>query len=126
MRALQGRIVPWSYGFCKCVLPNGETTFGHVMEVIDGPTASTTTADGLGLDDVGVFNLADPLATAVHEMHECGVAHRDIKEDNVIIHHNPSNRDCNVVLLDFSLCMTLGPPSMHKLVAKWDMDIFGI
>ncbi|KAF8510309.1 hypothetical protein JB92DRAFT_2940891, partial [Gautieria morchelliformis] len=132
MRALQGkfvtlratccnsRIVPWSYGFCKCVLPNGETTFGHVMEVIDGPTASTTTADGLGLDDVGVFNLADALATAVHEMHECGVAHRDIKEDNVIIHHNPSNQVGNVVLLDFSLCTTLGPlQCMSWWVPSW-------
>ncbi|KAF8530718.1 hypothetical protein JB92DRAFT_2857508, partial [Gautieria morchelliformis] len=122
MRALQGRTVPWSYGFCKCVLPNGETTFGHVMEVIDGPTASTTTANELGLDDVGVFNLADALATAVHEMHECGVAHRDIKGDNVIIHHNPSNQAGNVVLLDFSLCTTLGPPSMHKLAAMGDME----
>ncbi|KAF8519259.1 hypothetical protein JB92DRAFT_2009118 [Gautieria morchelliformis] len=121
MRALQGRTVPWSYRFCKCVLPNGETTFGHVMEVIDGPTASTTTADELGLDDVGVFNLADALATAVHEMHECGVAHRDIKADNVIIHHNPSNQDGNVVLLDLSLCEALGSPLMRKLADRWDM-----
>ncbi|KAF8530740.1 hypothetical protein JB92DRAFT_458019 [Gautieria morchelliformis] len=93
MRALQGRSVPWSYGFCKCVLPNGEATFGHVMEVIDGPTASTMTADELGLDEVGVFNLADALAMAVHEMHDCGVVHDDIKGHNVIIHHNPSNQD---------------------------------
>jgi hypothetical protein len=72
MTGCAGRTVPWSYGFCKvfavpsscathkssqCVLPNGETTFGHVMEVIDGPTASTATADELGLDEVGVFNL---------------------------------------------------------------------
>jgi serine/threonine protein kinase len=64
---------------------------------------------------------ADALAAAVHEMHECGVAHKDIKGDNVIIHYNTSNKDCNVVLLDFSLCTTLGPPSMHKLVAMWDM-----
>jgi serine/threonine protein kinase len=41
----------------QCVLPNGEATFGHVMEMIDGPTASETTADELGLDEVGVFNL---------------------------------------------------------------------
>jgi serine/threonine protein kinase len=154
MTGFAGRTVPWSYGFCKvfivpsscathkssqCVLPNGEPTFGHIMEVIDGSTASTTTADELGLDEVGVFNLvqrfcllhllctdgftseADALATAVHQMNECGVAHSDIKADNVIIHHNPSNQDCNPVLLDFSLCATLGSPSMQAHVALQDM-----
>ncbi|KAF8484077.1 hypothetical protein JB92DRAFT_3031708 [Gautieria morchelliformis] len=121
MRALQGRTVPWSYGFCKCLLPNGEATFGHVMEVIEGPTASTTTPDELGLDEVGIFNLGDAVATALHEMHECGVLHNDIKGDNVIIHHNPSNQDCNVVLLDFALCTTLGPPSEQTEVASEDM-----
>ncbi|KAF8530723.1 hypothetical protein JB92DRAFT_2857546 [Gautieria morchelliformis] len=128
MRALQGRSVPWSYGFCKCLLPNGQATFGHVMEVIDGPTASTMTADQLGLDEVGIFNLGDALAAALHEMHECGVIHDDIKGDNVIIHHNPSNHDCNVVLLDFALCTTLGPPSEQTEIALGDMasatDVF--
>ncbi|KAF8530742.1 hypothetical protein JB92DRAFT_2857718 [Gautieria morchelliformis] len=121
MRALQGRTVPWSYGFCKCLLPNGEATFGHVMEVIEGPTASTTTADELGLDEVGIFNLGDALATALHEIHECGVLHNDVKEDNVIIHHNSSNQDCNVVLLDFALCTTLGPPPEQMEVVFQDM-----
>jgi hypothetical protein len=35
----------------------GQTTFVHVMDVIDGPTASKATADELGIDEVGVFNL---------------------------------------------------------------------
>ncbi|KAF8530721.1 hypothetical protein JB92DRAFT_456204 [Gautieria morchelliformis] len=48
MRPLQGRTVPLSYGFCKCLLPNGEATFEHVTEVLEGPTASTATPSELG------------------------------------------------------------------------------
>ncbi|KAF8530738.1 hypothetical protein JB92DRAFT_457454 [Gautieria morchelliformis] len=54
-------------------------------------------------------------------MHECGVLHNDMKGDNVIIHYNPSSQDCNVVLLDFALCTTLGPPSEQTAVAAQDM-----
>ncbi|KAF8514519.1 hypothetical protein JB92DRAFT_2919093 [Gautieria morchelliformis] len=35
---------------CKCVLQNGEWMFGHVMELVDGPTVDMKTADELGLD----------------------------------------------------------------------------
>ncbi|KAF8519260.1 hypothetical protein JB92DRAFT_2899137, partial [Gautieria morchelliformis] len=121
MRALQGCSVPWSYGFCKCLLPNGEATFGYIMEVIEGPTASMATPSELGLDEGGVLNLADAVATALHDMHGCGVVHNDIKGDNLIIHHNPSNQDCNVILLDFALCRTFGPPSERTEVALEDM-----
>ncbi|KAF8504255.1 hypothetical protein JB92DRAFT_2967740, partial [Gautieria morchelliformis] len=103
MRALQGRGVPWSYGFCKCVLPNGEWMFGHVMEFVDGPTLDMKTADELGLDDAGIFNLADSLCLTIYEMHECGIIHKDIKEDNVIILFDPSNQHCDAMLLDFAI-----------------------
>jgi serine/threonine protein kinase len=57
-------------------------------------------------------------------MHECGVAHSDIKadNDNVIIHRNPSSQDSNVVLLDYSLCVTtFRISSMQAHIALEDM-----
>ncbi|KAF8511606.1 hypothetical protein JB92DRAFT_2933731 [Gautieria morchelliformis] len=121
MRALQGCTVPWSYGFCKCVLPTGETTFGHVMELIDGPTTCAMTADELGLNETGIFNFGDALGMAVHKMHQCGVGHGDLKGDNVIIYFNSSNQECDVVLLDFALCMALEPPTHQALIVEWDI-----
>ncbi|KAF8504258.1 hypothetical protein JB92DRAFT_2967758 [Gautieria morchelliformis] len=125
MRALHGRGVPWSYGFCKCVLPNGEWTFGHVMELVNGPTLDMKTADELGLDDTGIFNLADSLFLTIYEMHECGIIHKDIKEDNVIILFDPSNQHCDAVLLDFAMCTTLGPPSRMKMMIQMEIKHIG-
>jgi hypothetical protein len=51
------------------------------------------------------------------------VARRDMKGDNVVIHRNHSNQDCDAVLLEFSLDTRLGPPSMHKLVAMWLLPV---
>ncbi|KAF8506443.1 hypothetical protein JB92DRAFT_2962039, partial [Gautieria morchelliformis] len=127
MRALQGkfftfrRTVPWSYGFCKGVLPTGETIFGHVMELISGPTTCAMTADELGLNETGIFNFGDALGMAIHKMHQCGVGHGDLKGDNVIIYFNSANQECDVVLLDFALCMAFEPPTDQALIVKWDI-----
>ncbi|KAF8511593.1 hypothetical protein JB92DRAFT_2933600 [Gautieria morchelliformis] len=96
----------------QCVLPTGETTFGHVMELIDGPTTCAVTADELGLNETGIFNFGDALAMAIHKMHQCGVGHGDLKGDNVIIYFNSSNQECDVVLLDFALCTAPEPSSL--------------
>ncbi|KAF8497702.1 hypothetical protein JB92DRAFT_3146626 [Gautieria morchelliformis] len=126
MRPLQGRGVPWSYGFCKCVLPNGERMFGHVMEFVDGPTVDMKTADELGLDDTGIFNLADSLLMTMYEMHECGIIHADVKEDNVIILFDPSNQHCDGVLLDFAVCTAPGAPFWTKLMIQSNVLCIGV
>jgi RIO-like serine/threonine protein kinase len=110
------------------------------MEFVVGPTVGMKTADELGLDDTGIFNLvkyiwlcplnctdiipsqADSLFLAIHEMHECGITHKDLKEDNVIILFDPSNQHCDCVLLDFAMCAALGSPSRKKMMTQSDID----
>ena len=41
----------------QCLLPNGETTLGHVMELIEGLPGTRKSADELRLDETGLFNL---------------------------------------------------------------------
>jgi tRNA A-37 threonylcarbamoyl transferase component Bud32 len=59
---------------------------------------------------------------AIYNMHQCGVGHGDLKGDNVIIHFNPSNQDCDAVLIDFALCEALGPPSNQGPTVELDMS----
>jgi serine/threonine protein kinase len=110
------------------------------MEFVDGPTVGMKTADELGLDDTGIFNLveyiwlrplnctdntppqADSLFLTIYEMHECGIIHNDIKEDNVIILFDPSNQHCVGVLLDFAMCTALESPSSAKVMIELDIE----
>ena len=71
----------------------------------------------------GLASQADSLAMAVFDMLMCGIAHWDIRGQNVIIQHNPSTQDCKVVLLDFAFCRTIGPPEVEML--NFQLEIVG-
>ena len=69
----------------------------------------------------GLASQADTLAMAVFDMLMCGIAHWDIRGQNVIIQQNPSTRDCKVVLLDFAFCRYLGPPEVEMINSGTEM-----
>jgi serine/threonine protein kinase len=123
----------------QCTLPHGETVFGHVMELVEGVMASAETVRNLELDETGIFNLvrelchhshclvrlgfqADSAAMAVCDIHQYNIAHGDISGHNVIIQHNASTQDCNVVLLDFAFCRLYVDPSLQSLCLEIDID----
>ncbi|KAH9946877.1 hypothetical protein B0H21DRAFT_891684 [Amylocystis lapponica] len=58
LQTLQGRVIPWSYGFFKFNLPNGESAFAHVMEHINGPSlVAALIPSGLGFDHMVSISL---------------------------------------------------------------------
>ncbi|KAF8508608.1 hypothetical protein JB92DRAFT_2952043, partial [Gautieria morchelliformis] len=100
--AFTGCSVPWSYGFCKVFAISSAEAGSHIAAVPTSEWRSDVwTCYGgdrapphprrpqVNLDKTK----ADAVATALHDMHGRGVVHNDIKRDNLIIHHNPSNQD---------------------------------
>ncbi|KAF8579282.1 hypothetical protein K439DRAFT_410342 [Ramaria rubella] len=112
MEELQGRSVPWSYGFYKFLLPNGESAFGHVMELVDGlrATLPQAKASALGLDEASIWNLADELGRTLHDIHSCGVLHADLHPQNVLLvlkTEGEGYSSIQPVIVDFGLCLTV-------------------
>ncbi|TDL19042.1 hypothetical protein BD410DRAFT_842443 [Rickenella mellea] len=100
MKNLQGREVPWSYGFYNvhrsfkflCYLsdktgqfklPHGEVAIGHVMEYIPAPTCALlleqiSSAEGLPLNNSMWESMIKSMAMAICRIHKCHVSHGDV------------------------------------------------
>jgi len=57
---------------------------------------------------------------ALYEIHSCGIAHRDVKADNVVLLRNLPRQDVDIVLLDFAFCETLGDHGMRDAYVRRD------
>jgi serine/threonine protein kinase len=75
-----------------------------VMEHIDGPSLSDDIYDNGALDPLAVTLLGTQLLAALRTVHRRGLAHVDIKPDNVVI------RAGRPVLLDFGSARSIGAP----------------
>ncbi|KAF8578332.1 hypothetical protein K439DRAFT_1663795 [Ramaria rubella] len=124
MKDLQGRSVPWSYGFYKFRLPNGESAFGHIMELVDGllVTSPQAKASSLALDHTAIWNLADELGRALHDIHSCGVVHSDVEPQNVLLvlgddREKGPGTFIQPVFLDFGFCLDYKFTSL-RLISK--------
>ncbi|KAL6299452.1 hypothetical protein BKA93DRAFT_588354 [Sparassis latifolia] len=99
MRSLQGKEVPWSYGFYCLRLPYGELAYAHAMELVPGePMRSVCLRDA---PPALVWPLADAMAVCLHSLTLCGVLQGDVDKRNMIL--APPDAAQRVVFVDFNL-----------------------
>lgn len=76
-----------------------------VFEYVEGPVLADLVQDEGGLDPGDLTLLAMQLASALRYLHGRGVAHLDVKPDNVVV------RSGHSVLIDFAFARPLGEPA---------------
>ena len=113
-----------------------------VFEYVEGPTLSRLLDERGALPPGDVVRLGLQLGAALHYLHELGIAHLDIKPENVAV------RDGRAVLLDFDLARPFGerengsrpnsrgrprgsppymaPEQVRRAPASLAMDLFGL
>jgi len=62
---------------------------------------------GFRMPEAFAANIVNKLATAIYYLHSYGIAHRDLKAENILMTDNTENAD--VRLLDFGLSKIIGP-----------------
>jgi len=92
---------------------SGDVSF-ITMEWVDGESLRTL-VNPQGLRPHRFLDIAIPLAGAVSAAHNHGIAHRDLKPDNVMI-----GRDGRVKVLDFGLAKLAGPAAAPDDVTMAD------
>lgn len=73
-----------------------------VFEYIEGPTLASLLDDRGALPPGDVVRLGLQIGSALHYLHQLGMAHLDVKPQNIVI------RDGRAVLLDFDLARPFG------------------
>ncbi|UUM19244.1 serine/threonine-protein kinase [Mycoplasma sp. 1018B] len=71
-----------------------------VMEFVDGVSLKNRLAEGK-INPKIVRNYAIQIAEGLQELHTCGIIHRDIKSNNIMI-----TKDKNIKIIDFGLALT--------------------
>lgn len=77
-----------------------------VMDLVDGPDVGTVLAQQGTLPSATAVPLAAAVLDALDSAHRCGVVHRDVKPDNVMLARQPhagSPRAADVRLADFGI-----------------------
>ncbi|MEZ4358703.1 MAG: protein kinase [Kofleriaceae bacterium] len=83
----------------------GQTPEGdhfYIMEYLDGPTLARLISREGGLEVRRALHIAAQIASGLIAAHECGVIHRDLKPDNIMLLTRPGAVDF-VKILDFGL-----------------------
>ena len=73
-----------------------------VMELMDCTLHTVCRNPECVMSDEHIKYLAQQLICAVHKMHACGIVHRDIKPQNVLV-----NADCTLRICDFGMARPL-------------------
>ena len=83
-------------------------TFYYAMELLDGVTlVEVVLVDG-PQPEARVLHILQQCAMALHEAHEMGLVHRDIKPNNIMLTEQGGVHDVTKVL-DFGLVKNIGP-----------------
>jgi eukaryotic-like serine/threonine-protein kinase len=113
-----------------------------VFEYVEGPTLASLLDDRGPLPPHDVVRLGLQIGAALHYLHELGIAHLDVKPQNIAV------RDGRAVLLDFDLAQRFGtreaesrpasgrrprgsppymaPEQVRRAPASAAMDLFGL
>ena len=86
-------------------LPNGQLLF--LMELIEGPSLSQECAEHGPLDLARLIGLARQVCKGLHDAHEQGFVHRDVKPDNIVLGRARDGRE-QIKLVDFGLATLRG------------------
>jgi len=136
MSRVQGRSVPWSYGFFKFKMSHGEIAYGHVMEYIPAPTSALlleqiSHTNGLPLSEARWTSMIESMVKGLHEIHECGVSHRDLALRNIIM--SDWDRLSGAVFIDFAFatqadnnCIKQDAESIISAVKRFDIPEYEI
>ncbi|MEO1266457.1 MAG: protein kinase [Myxococcota bacterium] len=89
--------------------------FGHlsdgrpvaVFEYMEGSTLRTLLREHDTLDPTDALMLIRELMLGLRDVHACGVVHRDIKPDNIMIERFEPGREVRVKLFDFGIAKLL-------------------
>ncbi len=88
-------------------LPTGELYL--VMELLEGDSLAGVLAAGEPLDPDRAVEITAQILEALHQAHDAGVAHLDLKPSNVVVGPSEGERPPRVTLLDVGLGRPLPP-----------------
>lgn len=86
------------------------------MELLSGPTLASLIHTGDGSGKLHLCRLVCDVASAVADLHERGIIHRDIKPDNVIVD------DDGIRLLDFGYAYTMGSDQVPAIAGLTQVE----
>lgn len=86
-------------------LPDGRLLF--LMELVDGPSLSQVCRDSGPLALPRLVGLARQVCKGLHDAHERGFVHRDVKPDNLVLGRAADGRE-QIKLVDFGLATLQG------------------
>ncbi|KAH8804243.1 hypothetical protein DL96DRAFT_1631549 [Flagelloscypha sp. PMI_526] len=98
MIALQGTVVPLSYGFFNILVDDVEDVIVHVMEFVNASTLEELQYPRSSSQSCHPSVKPDSLVAALQLIHGCDICHQDLNQSNVLI--TPTSR---VVFVDFAM-----------------------
>lgn len=96
-----------------------------VMELLVGQTLRERLAEENPIPWPEVVTLVEQLGHSLHEAHEAGVLHRDLKPDNVHYSHQPTPFQPFIKLLDFGLAKLLDPQNSNDMMLTGSRQTVG-
>ncbi|MGD8825800.1 MAG: serine/threonine-protein kinase [Myxococcales bacterium] len=97
-------------------------TFYYAMELLDGVTLLEIVEAERHLTESRVIHILRQCAMALHEAHQLGLVHRDIKPNNIMMTQQGGVHDVTKVL-DFGLVKSVGPQT--DTTKTWTEAIIG-